>query len=83
MVIKTKDRVMVEIRDLWLAGALKSKGIHPERAEKNAEGYLNFFYRESEELRMYMEEAQEGKLLVNWKSFVTAVRDLKDLKYRT
>lgn len=83
MATKVKDKPLVEIRDLWLAGALKSKGIHPAKTEKNAEGYLNFFFTDAEELRMYMDEATEGKLIVNWKSFITAIRDLKDLKYRT
>lgn len=80
---KTVNERLMEIRDLWLAAALKSEGVIPERTQKNEEGFLNFFFKDTPEYQNCKQKAEDGTLMVNWKKFVTAFRDFKDMKYRS
>lgn len=71
------------VRDLWVASALMSKGVQYIEAVKNSDGFLEFKYADTPELKNVFSEMAGETLQVDFKKFVSAYRELKDLKYRT
>jgi len=79
--LKSKTET-IEIADIWLASAIKSQGID-YLTYKRTEGsrFLVWQFPANEEVRKIVEQAREGSLYVHWRRFVSAYRELSDLKF--